>query len=47
MGSCGKGEPFVAAITGLEVPSTATKIAVDGSGDHLQQETNCSVTVAK
>ena len=35
----------MASTIGLGGPSTATKIAVDGPGDHLGQGTNCGVTV--
>ena len=33
--TCCKGGPYVAAIIGPGEPPTATKIAVDGPGDHL------------
>ena len=35
----------MASTIGLGGPSTATKIAVDGPGNHLGQGTNCGVTV--
>ena len=35
----------MASTIGPGGPSTATKIAVDGPGDHLGQGTNCGVTV--
>ena len=39
-----QNRPSVAAIVGPAGPPTATKIAVDGLGDHLWQVTNCGMT---